>query len=677
MAQLSPIQREVLTALVDTAVPALQVEDDPTGYWARPGSAVGADEALAEFLTTQPEADQAGIAKLFDGLAMLGFQHQGRATRESMLATAGALAPEAAGAIQTLRGASCMLAHALPDADGRNPFWAQYGYPGPQITPTTDAPYITTHVPADGEVLEADVVVVGSGAGGGTIAGVLAAQGKRVVVLEAGGATSERDYRQLEAEASATMMWRGGVASTSDGNVLLLAGATLGGGTTINWHNCVTPSDAVRSEWAQEHGLDGLDTPEFDRHLEAVLARMSATDQCSDLNGPHQRMSEGAKALGWSWHTAVRNVDAATYDPAAAGYTQFGDPSGSKTGTLNTYLRDAYDNGASILANTRADQVCVVDGRATGVAATWTDPATGATRSVQVRAKDVVVACGALESPALLLRSGIGGPAVGKNLYLHPSAGIFGVYAEEQQAWWGPPQAGVMDEFRDLGDGYGLLVEGSQFYTGVFAYQLARRNGKQAKEAMSKLGRMADFLFIIREHAGGTVTLDEAGEAVHSYALTDERDVAAYRKGVRVMAKLHEAAGAEELWCGTATRVWQRGDDLDAWVDELDQIPIGAGGLLMGSAHQMGSARMGTDPATSVASPTGELHDVPGVWIGDTSAFPTPSGANPMLTCMALAHRTAEQISGQRDELPAAADSVAKHVAKHAAKHALDTAPAA
>ena len=317
--------------------------------------------------------------------------------------------------------------------------------------------------------------------------------------------------------------------------------------------------------------------------------------------------------------------------------------------------------------------MCVEDGRATGVAATWTDPATGETRSVQVRAKDVVVACGALESPALLLRSGIGGPAVGQNLYLHPSAGIFGVYSEDQQAWWGPPQAGVMDEFRDLGDGYGLLVEGSQFYTGVFAYQLARRNGKQAKQAMSKLGRMADFLFIVREHVGGSVTLDDAGEAVHTYALTDERDVAAYRKGVRVMAKLHEAAGAEELWFGTATRVWHRGDDLDAWVDELDQIPIGAGGLPIGSAHQMGTARMGTDPATSVASPTGELHDVPGVWIGDTSAFPTPSGANQMLTCMALAHRTAEQISGQRDELPAAADSVAEH----AAKHALDTAPAA
>jgi choline dehydrogenase-like flavoprotein len=331
----------------------------------------------------------------------------------------------------------------------------------------------------------------------------------------------------------------------------------------------------------------------------------------------------------------VRNVDPATYDPVAAGYTQFGDPSGSKRGTLNTYLRDAYDHGARILVNTRADRICVAGGRATGV------EATSEQGRITVNAPQVVVACGALETPALLLRSGIGGPAVGRNLFLHPSAGIFGVYPDEQRAYWGPPQAAVMDEFSDLGDGYGLLVEGSQYYTGVFAYQLARRDGREAKEAMSKLGRMADFLFIIRDHAGGRVTIDANGDAVHTYALTDERDVAAYRKGLRVMAMLHEAAGAEEMWFGTTPRVWKRGDDVDTWADELDRIHIGAGGLPMGSAHQMGTARIGTDPATSVARPTGELHDVPGVWIGDTSAFPTASGANPMLTCMALAHRTA------------------------------------
>ncbi len=324
-----------------------------------------------------------------------------------------------------------------------------------------------------------------------------------------------------------------------------------------------------------------------------------------------------------------------------------------------------------MLVHTRADAVCRAgDGRASGVAATYIDPASGATAHVTVNAPTVVVACGALETPALLLRSGIGGPAVGKNLYLHPSIGVFGVYDDDQQAWWGPPQALVMDEFRDLGDGYGILVEGSQYYTGVFAFQLARKDGRHAKEAMAKLGRMSDLLVITRDHAGGEVTLDDAGEAVHTYAVTDPRDEAQLRKSYRVLAELHLAAGAQELYLNTPSApVYRRGEDLEAWFAALDAMHFGAGGIAMGSAHQMGTARMGTDPASSVCGPTGELRDVPGVWIGDTSAFPTPSGANPMLTCMALAHRTAERIGGRRDEAPAAQ--------KPAAEQALDAAPAA
>jgi len=669
---LTPAQREVLTALVDTAVPPLPTPGggDPA-FWETPGSAVGTVEALEQFLAQGSAEDQAGIAQLLDALAMLGFQHQGRATREGMLATAQALAPEALVAIATLRGGACMLAHSLVDGTGRNPFWAQYGYPGPAVPPPDVELGITPHVPADGEVLDADVVVVGSGAGGGVIAGVLATQGKRVVVLEAGGLTQPRDYRQLEMEASATMMYRGGLAMIADGNIGLLAGATLGGGTTVNWQNCYKPSDAVRQQWASEFGLDDVATPEFDRHLEAVLGRVRANPDCSDLNGPHQRMAEGAQALGWSTHQVVRNVDADRYDPALAGYAQFGDPSLSKTSTLFTYLQDAADAGATILVHTKAQQVCRgADGRASGVSAVHTDPTTLETRTVTVNAPTVVVACGALETPALLLRSGIGGPAVGKNLYLHPSIGVFGVYDDEQQAYWGPPQALVMDEFRDLGDGYGLLVEGSQYYTGVFAFQLARRDGKDAKETMAKLGRMSDLLVITRDHAGGEVALDDAGEALHTYAVTDPRDEAQLRRSYRVLAELHLAAGAQELYLNTPTApVHRRGDDLEAWFAALDAMHFGAGGIAMGSAHQMGTARMGTHPTTSVCGPTGELHDVPGVWIGDTSAFPTPSGANPMLTCMALAHRTAEMISGQRDDAPAAQQPQADA--------ALDAAPAA
>jgi choline dehydrogenase-like flavoprotein len=488
-------------------------------------------------------------------------------------------------------------------------------------------------------VINCDVLVIGSGAGGGTIAGVLAAAGRAVVVLEAGGAHTERHFRQEEYWAHENLYYRGGPGPTADGNVILSAGATLGGGTTINWQNWVAPSANVRAEWA-EHGLTDLATTEFDRHLAAVSARVGANGDCSDRNGPHQRLVEGADKLGWSWRPAVRNSDPARHNPALAGYAHFGDLTGAKQGTLKTYLADASAAGAKILVRTHADRIERSSGRG------GTVHASGPFGQITVNAKDIVVAGGALETPALLLRSGLGGPAVGRNLHLHPATMVFGEYAEELRGWWGPPQAAIVDEFRER-DGNRWIIENSHFYPGTWALQLGWNSGRAHKELVSRMSRMALWLFIIRDRGSGSVALDPAGEPLHYYPLSDELDQRHFRDGLASLIRLHEAAGAERIhYSIMGIEPWERGQDIERWTDRLRVLPFGLGGLPAGSAHQMGTARMGTDPATSVATPRGELHDAPGVWIGDTSAFPTASGGNPMFTCMALAHRTAENLLG-------------------------------
>jgi choline dehydrogenase-like flavoprotein len=646
----TPDRLAVLRAVCDTVVPSLERPDDPHGLWARAASDVGVDVALADMLRAAPEEDQAGLGQLLDGLAAQGFGAASQLSREQLLRNMSMAGAAAAAAIAQLVAGTLYLHYGLPDPQtGQNPAWPALGFPGPlSPAPQTEKP-IRPVVPAAGEdELTADVVIVGSGAGGGVIAGELSAAGLDVVVLEAGGYHDESDFHQLELPAFLNLYWRGATVPSADGNIALQAGATLGGGTTINWTNCLRTKPWVRQEWAAEHGLDGVDGPEFDAHLDAVLQRSSATDACSDHNGPTQRMHEAAQALGWSWKDCTRNTDPATYSPDTAGYMGFGDQTGSKQGTLKTYLQDAFDRGARILVHTKATRVLTDGGHASGVVAAYADPVTGATSTVTVRARHVVVACGALESPALLLRSGIGGPAVGQHLRLHPCTATFGTYAEDQRAWWGPPHAGLVDEFANVEDGHGFLLETAQYTTALAAASLPFEGAAKHREAMEDFRRGVTFISLVRDHGGGRIDIDAAGEAVVTYALTDPLDVRNARRGQEAMVKAHIAAGAQRIAAlATGAPEWRLGDDARRYTERIQRMHLGAGGLRLFSAHQMGSCRMGADPATSVAGPHGELHDTPGVWIGDASAFPSASGTNPMITVMALARRTAHALAAQ------------------------------
>ena len=456
----SDAQRATLKAVCDTFYPTVERQDDPTGYWARKASDLGVEAEVERYLEGRVDPiTREGLKQLLDVLAAQEFAANPQEAREQMLIGFSAFGPDVASGIDAFRSLTLLHAYGVTGPDGRNPNWPVLGYPGPQgPAPQVEKPIRPLEPEGDRLELDADVCVVGSGSGGGVIAGVLAQAGRRVVVLEMGGYYNEADFNQLELWAYEHLYYKGGLPPTSDGNVVLLAGSNLGGGSTVNWMTCFPTRPAVREEWAAEHGLEGIDGPDFDRHLGTVLVRIKANEECSDLNGPHLRLREGCAELGWPFKTIVRNTDPQTYDPASAAYVHFGDRSGSRQGVQRTFLQDAADAGAVFVVNCRADRVTVEDGRASGVEASWTGPG-GRTAQVIVKAAQVVVACGALESPALLLRSGIGGPEVGKHLKLHPGGAIGAVYADDQQAWWGPPQAAYCDEFADTGDGYGFLIE--------------------------------------------------------------------------------------------------------------------------------------------------------------------------------------------------------------------------
>jgi choline dehydrogenase-like flavoprotein len=597
-------------------------------------------------LSGMPDDQRHGLLSLLEALAEQGFGRSSLRSREQIMRNVTLMGPEAAAGIGALTSLTLFLFYGLPDERGQNPSWRTFGYPGPvSPPPQVDRP-IRPLIPAADLTLEADVCIVGSGAGGGVMAGELSAKGLKVVVLEAGGYFDDADFNQLELPAYQNLYWRGGPSPTADLNVSLQAGFCLGGGTVVNWTNSLRTTRWVREQWEREFGLEGLAGAEFDRHLDAVWKRLSVNDRCSELNGSQQRMQAGAEKLGWRFALANRNTDEQRYSFETAGFMGFGDQSGAKQSTTKTYLQDAYDRDAVLVTRCWAERILTEHGRAAGVQATWSDPQTGRSAAVTVRAAQVVVACGALESPALLLRSGIGGPAAGQYLRLHPCTATVGFYDGDQEAWKGAPHAGLVPEFENIEDGHGFLIEGAQYTTAVAATAVPYSDGTGHKRLMSDFRHGASFIALLRDRGHGRVTIDQAGMAVPSYALTDELDHRNAKASIAQQARLHEAAGARQILAAASRGpVWRSGDDLGAFIARGQRIPLGAGGWRLFSAHQMGTCRMGEDPSTSVAGPWGELHDTAGVWIGDASAFPTASGTNPMITIMGLAHRTAEAVA--------------------------------
>ena len=659
----SDAQRATLAALCDTFIPSLEPpagDEAERGFWRRAASHIAVPEGVEIALLQAELAEEQveGLRSLLDSLAEHGMAAATpQEAREQIVNGFSEDSPEALAGIATLRAIAGSLFYGLPDlGTGRNPNWDVIGFPGPAAPPWEPGaePERTLRIrrPANPEeVIEADVCIVGSGAGGGVIAGELAATGKSVVVLEAGGYHDDADFDGLELSAYQRMYMNGGPFPTADGQVSIVAGVGVGGGTVINWTNCLRTTDHVRKEWAGDHGLSDLAESSYDAHLDAVFERLQVNGDCSDLSGPHLRLEEACEKLGFDFRRITRNTDPAKYTPESAAYMGFGDQSGAKNSTAKTYLVDAQANGAEILTGCRVTRVLTDDGRAAGVEAEWTDleaaadngaPATRLT----VHAPTVVVACGSIESPALLLRSGIGGPAVGQHLRLHPTVAVTAYYDEPQNWMWGPPQAALSHQFADTGEGYGFLIESAQATTGLFGGAIPWRSGFDHKRRMREWEHAATLIALVRERGEGRVEIDAAGNAVIHYPIDDELDRAHLKLGVEQVVRIHEAAGAREI-VGSGMRApdWARGDDLEAFIAALNDLAIVPREFVTFSAHQMGTCRMGRDPATSVANPWGELHDTKGVWIGDASAFPSASGTNPMATIMALARRTAHAIA--------------------------------
>ena len=648
---LSDTRRRTLEEVCDTFAPSLEGGEGAAGeaFFARSASDLGVAAQIEGLLaqTALPEEVEA-LGQMLDAIAAQGFGAADLEQRTALLHAIADSAPEAKLGIRQLRAMTFLFFYGLPDEMGQNPNWEAIGYPGPLSAPPSpeQAPKTLRVESLSGPraALEADVCVVGSGAGGGVIAAELARAGRSVLVLEMGGYRNEADFRQLELPGMFELYLGGGLAASEGGEIAVLAGSTLGGGTVVNYMNCIRTPQPIRDEWAQM-GVEGIDEPAYEEHIDAVWRRLGVNDTATSQNRIHKRLIAACEELGYPHRPLTRNADTSCEDPATCGYCYTGCQKGCKQSTMKTFLQDASDDGARFVVGARADRVLTRDGRACGIAATVTN-ADGTTTALEVSAPTVVVAAGAIESPALLLRSGIGGPAAGHHLRLHPAALVGGVYETPIEGWIGQIQSALSDQFKHLEGDWGFLIEATTVAPAIVAMSLPFEDGGAHKHTMSRLANIAPFISVARDHGEGRVVIDEHGRAVTQWSFADEVDARLFRRAIGELARLQRAAGAREIitFFQRPSISWREGEDFDAFLAQIEEASLAANDVAAFTAHQMGSCRMGTDPAESVADGRGQLHDTPGVWIGDASAFPTAPGVNPMISIMSLARRTAANI---------------------------------
>lgn len=651
-----------LSALCDTFFSHIEQPDDPEGYWARTAGDLDVPEKILGLIGGLKAEDRVQFEQLLQllsspllGLSWLGPLkpfHRLRPDQRVALLHAWANSPLSPlrNAFNSLRKICSLLYFGLPG----NPNYKTIGYqsflehlqPDPAPLPVVELSRDAT--------LDCDVLVIGSGAGGSIVAAMLAAAGRQVVVVEKGMYSPIHQFNQQEFPMISRHFEAGGLLTSKDGSITVLAGSTMGGGTTINWAGALRTPDEVLDEWARQHGNPHFLENHYKEGFGWVEKRCSVGAQF-EHNPQNRHLFDAAQALGWKVGPIPMNLRFPEHLSAgqawkAVGYSCYGDAYGIKQGAAQTFLQDAAQHGAQLIPQVDIQKITLKNGAACGAEGLIHHPEhPDRPHRISIRAQQVVVACGALHTPVLLQKSGLTHPQIGQNLYLHPVAPIAALHRSEIVPWQGPMMSVVVQEFARLDGNWGVRLECPPVHPGLAAFALPWHDAATIKQDMLRARHLAVNFALVRDRKGGSVSVGKrSGQPIIHYRLSDY-DRRHLLRGMEGCIRLHAAAGAESVIVphNRPLRFDPVKENLDTFLARVHAASWGPNWFGLFSAHQMGTCRMGGSKEHPV-QPNGETREVRGLFVADGSLFPSASGVNPMLSIQALAVHVGRAMGGKQ-----------------------------
>ncbi|MGQ5521829.1 GMC family oxidoreductase N-terminal domain-containing protein [Chitinimonas sp. PSY-7] len=502
------------------------------------------------------------------------------------------------------------------------------------------------------QTLEADVVIVGTGAGGGIAAEILSMAGLRVVMVEEGGLNyASRHFKLKEADAYPQLYQESAGRQTKDKAITILQGRTTGGSTVVNWTSSFRTPPTTLQYWNKRFGLEDLTVEELAPWFDRAEKRLNIVDWQVEPNANNSALARGADRLGIHWAKIRRNVNGCLN----LGYCGMGCPVNAKQSMLVTTIPSALGLGATLLIHSRAERALWEGDKSAGVECVAMDVSGRYPIGVKltVRASTVVLAGGAINTPALMLRSQLPDPCglIGKRTFLHPVNISGAVMPSKVEGWQGAPQSIYSDHFLDTMPvdgpiGYKLEVPPLHpVLTGITMSGF----GEKHRGLMASFDRLQVVLALLRDgfhegSRGGTVGLKSDGSPLLDYPIS-HYVWAGVRQAYLTMAELQFAAGA--------THVMPIHEDVAAegyasWAKAKSAIlalPLEGLRARIVSAHVMGGAGMSAKAEDGVVNSAGRFHHLDGLYVMDGSVFPTSIGANPQLSIYGLVARNASLLA--------------------------------